>query len=569
VHYILTAIIEQTTFQKLIEAQQLPASWISGLIDSTGHFIARVPALAHDELASEDFRAAVAQTPEGWYRGASAEGADTYTAHETSDFTHWSVGFAMPAAAVNAAAKRAAWLVSIGGLVTIALAYLLAYVAGRRITAPVTELASAARSLGDGKVPGDISNRSDIREVHDLAHALMEASSALRQREDLIQREQSILIAANRAKDEFLAMLGHELRNPLSAVSNAALLLGRPGLSAEKRDAVHGIISRQTEQLTRLVNDLLDVGRAIAGKMRLEETRVDLGHITEAAVTVMKATGRPDSHRISVHCEPAVYVRGDRARLEQVVTNLLSNAIAYTPAGGSIDICVVKDAGSAVLRMADTGVGLTEEDRGAIFGLFYQVDKGLYRKGGLGLGLTLVNRLVEMHGGVLSAASPGLGKGSTFTVQIPLLNDRREVAVLTENEKSVTSQLKILVVDDGEDARTSLQILLGYEGHVVHVAGDAQSALRAVLADRPDLALLDIGMPDKDGYQLAREIRQRTQGSILLIALTGYGQPADVQHAIDAGFDGHLVKPLDLAALNALLANLLPRHHFVLTQGAG
>ena len=566
VAYVLTAVIEPDGFAKLIHAQHLPASWMSSLVDGTGHFIAREPPVSPGDLASPNFRAAIAQTPEGWYRGITVDGQDSFTAHNTSQYSKWSVGFAIPASEVNAASIRAAWLVGIGALFTIGLAFLFAYRAARRISGPIAEVAKAARSIGAGEEPPQNTRHSEIREVRDVAEALSEASTAVRERAQLVEREQSILIAADRAKDEFLAMLGHELRNPLSAVSNAALLLNRPELPVERRNAVQAIICRQTEQLTRLVNDLLDVGRVVAGKIRLETTMLDLSEVTQTAVAAMQATGRADAQRISIHCDESVMVQGDRARLQQVVTNLLSNAISFTPVDGAIDISVVKEAGSAVLRIADTGAGLKDADRHAIFDLFYQADKGLHRKGGLGLGLTLVKRLVEMQGGIVSAASAGLGKGSTFTVRLPLCDDRSQAAAIPRTGTAAAVLLTILVVDDSEDARDSLQMLLGIDGHRVDVAADGPAALQALSQEVPDVAFLDIGMPGMDGYELAVQIRHLYRQRVSLIAMTGYGQPEDVRRAMDAGFDAHLIKPADLDSLNALLAKIARRPKLVVNE---
>ena len=553
VAYVLSAVVDPQAFVRLIESQHLPAAWVMGLVDENGHFIARLPPRAPTEFASDAFRAAVRATREGWFSGPTGEGNDTFSAHKTSELTNWSVGLDIPIAEVNAAAYRAAGLFGIGAAITIGLAVSLAYVYGLGIAVPIAALATAARSIGAGHEPSSTAKNAGILEVRDVAQALSEASAALRERAQLVEREQSILMAADRAKDEFLAMLGHELRNPLSAVSNAAMLLNRPELPLESRNSVHAIIRRQTEQLTRLVDDLLDVGRVVAGKIRLEITAVDLCEVTRAALAAMQASGRCDSHRIAIQCEESVAVQGDRARLEQVVTNLLSNAITYTPAGGCIDIAVIKAAGSAVLRVADTGAGLRDEDRAAIFHLFYQADKSLHRRGGLGLGLTLVKRLVEMQAGTISVSSAGLGKGSTFTVKLPLSDPPAQRTSLTPNEKSVASALNILVVDDNLDARISLQMLLRIEGHIVDVAADGPAALRAITQDLPHVVLLDIGMPGMDGYEIARQIRHRYQQRISLVAMTGYGQSEDVRRAMDAGFDAHLVKPAELTTLTAVL----------------
>ncbi|MDB5810943.1 MAG: chemotaxis protein methyltransferase CheR, partial [Betaproteobacteria bacterium] len=339
VAYVLNALIKPDAFSRLIIAQRLPETWVSGLVDATGHFIARLPPRPPTDMASEDYRAAISTSAEGWYRGRTVEGKETYSAYKSSEFTKWSVGLGIPVPEVNVAAYRAASLIGFGALFTFGFALWFAFRTGRRIAAPITELVKAARLVGAGKAPPDGPAHAGIREVRDVAQALVDASNAIHEREAGIEREQSLLRAADRAKDEFLAMLGHELRNPLSAVSNAAVVLQRADLSPANRLAAQSIISRQTEQLTRLVNDLLDVGRVVAGKIRLDHAVVDLSAVTEGAVAAIKATNRSDAQGISIDCAADISVLGDRARLEQVVTNLLANAIAYTPpAGGAIDI---------------------------------------------------------------------------------------------------------------------------------------------------------------------------------------------------------------------------------------
>ncbi len=553
--YILSAIVQPTAFEKLLHAQALPANYISGLIDVTGHFIARVPPLPAAATASPAFLGALKAGREGWYRGLTVEGKDTFTAFKTSDFTHWSVGLGIPSSEVNAAAESAAWLAGIGALLTFALAFSYAYWMGRRISAPIAALAGSARSIGRDNVPASIAADPEFLEVGDVAYALNEASVAIRERQQFIEREQANLRAADRAKDEFLAMLGHELRNPLSAVSNAAVLLNRGDLSLESRGAAQAIILRQTEQLTHLVNDLLDVGRVVAGKIRLEQLPLDLCQVAHDAVAAIKATGRADAHALTVHCRDAIFVQGDRTRLDQVITNLVSNAINFAREQSQIDVFVSKEHGFANIRVADTGVGLERTDLDSIFELFYQADKGLHRKGGLGIGLTLVKRIVELHGGTVSASSPGPGKGATFTVKLPALPDLPVTAKKTSPlENNMPKPARILIVDDSEDARESMALLLRSEGHEVNLAEDGQSGLDAALSQTPDVALVDIGMPGMDGYQVAQEIRKRIRQPISLVAMTGYGQAEDVRRAMEAGFDAHMVKPAEFAALIELLA---------------
>ncbi|MEO8441190.1 MAG: ATP-binding protein [Betaproteobacteria bacterium] len=559
VEYLLSAVLKLQAFDRLIKARNLGKAWVAGLVDNTGHFIARVPPLPPTDVGSNIFTEAIKKNSEGWYRGVTLDGFDTFTAHRTSEFTGWSIGMAFPVSEVNAAAYRAAWLVGIGGIAAIGLTVLLAYWLGAQIAKPVASLAAAARLIGSDNIPVQLAAHSGIREVRAVANALAESAKAVRDRQQAIDREQATLIAADRAKDEFLAMLGHELRNPLSAVRNAASLLSRPSISDDNRAAAQAIINRQTEQLTRLVDDLLEVGRVVAGKIHLEKSPVDMVEVVDAAISAIKSTGRADGHRIAVHASGAALVLGDRSRLEQVVGNLAANAVSYTPANGAIDVSIKQDAGFVNLSVTDTGVGLKEEDQEAVFGLFYQADKSLHRSGGLGIGLTLVKRIVEMHNGTVSAQSRGLGKGSTFTVRLPSLA-KASSAQPAARSASTVAPLDILVVDDSEDSRESLRLLLESEGHRVKIAIDGESGVSSILANKPAIAIVDIGMPRIDGYEVARQVRSQARIPIVLIALTGYGQPDDVRRAIDAGFDAHIVKPADIATLSEMLAKLHRTH---------
>ncbi len=552
-HYLLTAVIKPVAFERLIRTRNLKPTWVSGLVDRSGHFIARVPPRSPTDMSSKAFVDALAQGPEGWYLGLTLEGLESFTAYRTSSLTGWSVGLAVPEGEVNAAAYRAAWLIGIGAMIAIALTVLFAFWSGAQIAAPVVALAAAARLIGRDNVPVQLAAHSGIREVRAVANALAESAQAVRDRQLAIDCEQATLMAADRAKDEFLAMLGHELRNPLSAVRNAASLLNRSSTTDENRAAAQAIIIRQSEQLNRLVDDLLEVGRVVAGKIHLEKSAVDLAEIVDAAVSAIKSSGRADAHRIAVRNAGAARVFGDRSRLEQAVANLVANAVSYTPANGTIDISTQQEAGQVVLSIADSGEGLKSEDQEAIFGLFYQANKSLHRAGGLGIGLTLVKRIVEMHDGTVSATSRGLGTGSTFTVRLPAISaPDRPVAGAPH---AVTAEpLDIIVIDDSDDARESLCLLLEADGHRVRAASDGESGVREILKHKPAIAIVDIGMPRMDGYEVAREVRRQLRAPVGLIALTGYGQPDDVRRAMEAGFDAHLVKPADFATLNVLLA---------------
>jgi PAS domain S-box-containing protein len=350
--------------------------------------------------------------------------------------------------------------------------------------------------------------------------------------------------AANRAKDEFIAMLGHELRNPLSAISGAVAVLQRVGSPDEPATSAREVIVRQTQHLARLMDDLLDVGRVMTGKIVLDQRPIDLLDAAERVVTTIRATGRAGRHRLTVAGTPA-WVDGDVTRIEQVITNLVTNALKYTPADGKISVVVGDDGRESILRVADTGHGISPELLPRIFDLFVQGAQAPERaQGGLGIGLTLVRRLVELHGGRVEAASGGEGTGSMFTIALPRL-PAPPAPTAPPRRRTVPPQ-RTLVVEDNDDARDMLRTLLELDGHTVHVAANGIAGLAAALEHRPDVAVVDIGLPEMDGYEVARKLRaSESLKAIKLIALTGYGQADDARRAYEAGFDLHVVKPID------------------------
>ncbi|MDB5922615.1 MAG: hypothetical protein JWN13_1551 [Betaproteobacteria bacterium] len=556
--YILTAVIEPEAFGKLIRAQNLPQGWVSGLVDTTGHFVARVPPRPPDQKASKDFWAAVRGSKEGWYRGLTVEGTDTFTAHKASDFTHWSVGLAIPASEVNAGARHAAWAMGAGALATLALALGFAFLVGRRISKPIATVASAARSLGRNINPANIASETDITEVREVGRALNEAAVAISERQDLVEREKAALRAADRAKDEFLAMLGHELRNPLGAITTSAhvLRIAKPG--DDNALKAHGVIERQTRHMTRLVEDLLDVSRVTMGKIELRHEVFDLSELAMRLVAAWEQAGRRRQGRVSISSAP-VWVNADRARIEQVVCNLLDNADKFSPQEKTIRVHIAQEGEQGVVEVSDEGDGIEPEMLERIFDLFVQGPRGPDRSsGGMGVGLSLVRRLVEMHGGVVTAFSKGLGQGAAFTIRLPAVAQPAEQAVPTQPLGRSTGACRILVVEDNEDARGMMQALLTLEGHSVRVAPDGAAALQEAGTWRPDVVLMDIGLPDMIGYDVARRMRQSGLGGhVKLVAITGYGQAQDERRAYEAGFDLHLTKPVSAELLKNVLSVLL------------
>ncbi len=383
-----------------------------------------------------------------------------------------------------------------------------------------------------------------------------------RSRLEKLMQEQSLALAdLHRRKDEFLAMLGHELRNPLAPITNAVQLLRLQKNKDKRQQQACTIIERQVGQLTRLVDDLLEVSRITTGKIHLQQERIALNGIVNRAVE----TTRPllDQHRheltVSPPNEEPIWLYADAARLEQVVVNLLNNAAKYTADGGHISLAVRQEGNEAVLLVRDTGVGIAPELLPRIFDLFTQAERSLDRsQGGLGIGLSLVQRLVEMHGGRVEVYS-ALGQGSEFVVRLPvMLTPATEPPPTSkESDEPTGSSLRVLVVDDNIDAAQSLALLLELSGHDVQTAFDGPTALKVALDYRPNVVLLDIGLPGIDGLEVAKRLRQLPDlGSVVLVAMTGYGQVTDKKRSQEVGFDHHLVKPANFGKVLQILATV-------------
>lgn len=379
-------------------------------------------------------------------------------------------------------------------------------------------------------------------------------------KQDITTRKQAeeALQEANRRKDEFLATLSHELRNPLAAIASAVQILRLKGEEDPMLRHAQEVAERQTQHMKRLLDDLLDISRITRGKVRLQKELVDLATIVSHAVKTSSPLMQAQGHELSIHSPLApLRLEADPVRLEQVLTNLLNNAAKYTPKGGHIRLFVDHEGDQAILRVRDNGIGISPEILPNIFDLFVQADHSLARsQGGLGIGLTLVRGLVEMHGGTVAAYSAGLGKGSEFVVRIPALPATFEPTLRRTHATEAMSQTprRLLLVDDNEDAAVLLATLLRMKGHDVRVVYDGLAALAAAAEHRPEVVLLDIGLPGMDGYEVARRIRQH-EGlrRPVLIAMTGYSREEDLHRAKEAGFDHHLAKPVEFAALLQLL----------------
>jgi signal transduction histidine kinase len=402
--------------------------------------------------------------------------------------------------------------------------------------------------------------RAKVRVFVDLYRKSRELERLNRELEDRVsertaQLENSMarLKEQDRRKDQFLAMLAHELRNPLAAITSAQAVVRAPGRNEEHSQKSHGVIERQTNHLRRLIDDLLDVSRIASDKLELRKEALELAEIVTPAIDSMRA--EIEARGIELFAalpQESVPLLADRVRLAQVFANLLDNAAKFTQKGGHVRLEVERHGAWVAARISDDGIGMDSASLAQVFDMFYQVDQRLERAtGGLGLGLTLARRLVEMHGGRLEASSAGLGQGSQFVAWLPLFAVVPKPESAPEQGPAATpdrkpTPLRVLIAEDNVDTAESFKILLTLNGHETAVAHDGRSAFKLARNMEPDVGILDIGMPQLNGYDLARAIRDQPWGKrMLLIAATGWAQPEDRRRTSEAGFDMHLVKPVE------------------------
>jgi PAS domain S-box-containing protein len=381
--------------------------------------------------------------------------------------------------------------------------------------------------------------------------------------EESLRRQAEALREADRRKDEFLATLAHELRNPLAPISNAVQILTLRGDDSEVVAQTREVMDRQIHQMTRLVDDLLEVSRIGRGKISLQKAPLDMAEVVATAVETSRPLVEAHRHTLTVSLpERPARVEADGSRLAQVLSNLLNNAAKYTEDGGRIDLIVEQGRGEVVIRVRDNGIGIASERLPSIFDMFEQIEGAADRsQGGLGIGLTLARRLIEMHGGKIEAHSAGLGKGSEFVTRLPALAEAAMEPATEPAEgppmPSANGPRRVLVVDDNVDSAESLAVLLRLYGHDVRLAHDGEAALEEARAFRPDVMFLDINLPKMDGYEVARRLRlEPAMAGMTLVAMTGYGQEEERRRTREAGFHSHLVKPVDFDMLQELLSSL-------------
>lgn len=392
------------------------------------------------------------------------------------------------------------------------------------------------------------------------------AQSALRARERQYQIRELMEKLEDRVheRDRFLAILGHELRNPLGAILLASQMRGEDGrLDGEHAD----LIERQSKHLTRLVNDLLDLSRVVSGKIVLKRQVIDLADaVRQSFETVTEPAARQNISIEVRYANEPLPVYADPLRATQILTNVIGNAIKYTPAGGHVIVALERQGDQAVVRVADDGVGIAPDRIATIFELFAQAENAIGRaQGGMGIGLALVRNLLQLHDGTITAESDGLGKGSEFVVRLPVFHGE-QVAPAPRAEVSPSHDgqpRRIVVVEDNQDVRDLLRLKLRRLGHEVHAVSDGVAGVQTIVDHRPDLALVDIGLPGIDGYEVASRVRESMGRDVVLVAVSGFGQPEDKRKAMDAGFDEHITKPADVSDIETLLSRLPPRREGV------
>jgi signal transduction histidine kinase/CheY-like chemotaxis protein len=564
--YVLTASLKPTSLLDVLGRQRIASDWVASVFDPRKTIAARTSSAEQfiGKSISEDFVALLDRSgAEGWAMTRTLEGRPVYTAFARSPVTGWGIGIGIPIESVDAPLYRSFVTVLTGGTALIVGALLLATLIGRRITTPIAALAARARTFGEGggMQPGA---PASVAEVEDMRRAFVDAAA-------LVERRAAEAAEANRAKDEFLAVLSHELRTPLNAVYGWARMLQSGGLDPESAARAVDVIVRQADAQVQLIDDLLDVSRVVAGKMRLDVRPVELTAIVEGALDAVRPAAAAKDIRLeaSLSAGPGTVV-GDPSRLQQIVWNLVMNAVKFTPTGGRVSVRLRRTEAHAEIVVTDTGRGIDAAVLPYIFDRFRQADSSPTRAhAGLGLGLALAKHLVELHGGSLSAQSDGADKGATFVVRLPLARADRSGARDVRTEREADDRpasgvadlhgVRVLLVDDDADALDLGATILSSAGAEVRVSRSAADAVQMFQQWRPDVLVSDIEMPHQDGYSLIRTVRAlpaEEGGRTPAVALTAYGRVQDRMQALNAGFTMHVPKPADPAELTAIVANL-------------
>ncbi|HEX8788726.1 MAG TPA: ATP-binding protein, partial [Telluria sp.] len=566
VRAVVFAAMDLESLDTFVNDINLPPGSVLATADARGTIISRRPdperyfgtRLSNamlDAMANAGQRALVVRGEDGVDR------LHTFARVGGNQLSDYTVTIGIPLADILKAARHDQIMSLLALAATTMLALLAAWLVGDvLIVQRVRKLMGTAERIA----AGDLEARTGIdyasEEIGNLGQALDRMAAALQKKESARSLAERELRAADQRKDEFLAMLAHELRNPLAPISTGAHLLKLLHSDNSQITQTCSIIVRQVDHMTSLVDDLLDVSRVTRGLVSLSTQVLDLKRVVDDAAEQIRPLITARRHRVIIELTPApALVKGDHKRLVQVVANLLNNANKYTPEGGTIELRLESDGPDYVLTVHDDGIGMEQSLVERVFDLFTQAERTPDRsQGGLGLGLALVKSLVELHGGSVSAASPGLGKGSTFCVRLPRFT--QDVALASqppapEARAHDGSPLRILLVDDNVDAVHTLQLFLRSGGHRVEVAYSGADAIELAKVLVPEVCLLDIGLPDFDGNELARRLRRLPQAAgATLVAMTGYGRQQDRDVAMQAGFDHYLVKPVNTTQLSDILA---------------
>lgn len=594
VRYILTAVITPKALANVVEKQSpIDGEWTRTVVDDRGFVVARTrnPDRFVGKRGTPSFLKQIGAASEGVYRDTTLDGERVYVAFSRITNLGWTVAVTVPVSVIQGPSQKAMWLVIGSGLTLLLISGVGAIVLARQISRSITLSAEAAEALAKGEYP-QISP-SPIKEIALLGKSLEFSANLLSQRErelaeNLMQaeaaREESE--AANRIKDEFLAVLSHELRTPLNPILGWSKLLRTGRLDGAKTAYALETIERNAKLQTQLIEDLLDVSRILRGKLNLKMVPVDLAWTINAALETVRLAAQAKSIQINLSLDPTTgKVLGDSGRLQQIVWNLVSNAVKFTPEEGLIEVKLQqvdedrsngKNSSSSCLFIhsyaqiivTDTGKGISPQFLPHVFEYFRQADSTTTRMfGGLGLGLAIVRHLVELHGGTVRADSPGEGQGATFTVQLPLLDNKQLAQGGSEPLDSSPlsmidyplAQVRVLLVDDEEDARDVVAFILQQAGASVITAKSAMEALETFSSSRVDVIISDIGMPKINGYMLIQQIRTippERGGQVPAIALTAYVGESDQQQAIAAGFQRHIPKPVEPQELVKAIVNL-------------
>jgi len=577
--YVLTAVIAPQGLASVIKTQTpVDGEWTRTILDGRGVVVARTRN-SHRFLGkpgTPSFLKRIAQATEGVYQEINLEGVPVYVAFRRANFSNWTTAVVVPVEAIDSPPRQAIWLVVGSGLTLLFVSSVGAAILSRWISQSIASAACAAESLAKGEYPRI--SPSHIKEVALLGEALKFSAGLLQQRER--EREEHLrqveaarteAEAANRLKDEFLITVSHELKTPLNGILGWAQLLRGGKLDQEKTQQAIATIERNAKAQAQLVNDLLDTSRIVIGKLRLEPQPLNLATLIISAVDSVRHAAEVKDIDLQLQLANVEPVLGDLNRLQQVVWNLLSNAVKFTPQGGRVEVQLQQANSLVELIVRDTGVGIKAEFLPHVFERFRQADGSTTREfGGLGLGLAIVRHLVELHGGTVQAYSEGKGKGATFTVKLPVAVRQEKISVLPKTPVDSTSWaiknlyrlegVRVLVVDDEPDARDIVTAVLTQQGAEVYACTCAAEALEQVFAWKPTVILCDIGMPQEDGYDFIRKLREseiEVGSQIPAVAVTAFAAEEDRLKAIASGYQTHFPKPIEPKQLAAVVASLV------------